>query len=69
MLLSPYVSCVEYMIVNAEVATHEKRNDEKILFCIYKNTVIYQSNTTKLYYVYYIIIYYLIINIIKFCRV
>jgi hypothetical protein len=32
LLLSPCMSCVEYMIVTAEVATYEKRNGEIILF-------------------------------------
>lgn len=36
LLLSPCMSCVEYMIINAEVATHEKRNGEIILFSVYK---------------------------------
>jgi len=32
LLLSPCISCVEYVIITAEVATHEERNGEIILF-------------------------------------
>jgi hypothetical protein len=54
------MSCVEFMIVTAEVATHEKRNDEIILFytliCLESNksliVIMYKSilqETLRLY--------------------